>query len=197
MTSERGSVATGRSQMNYGLSMVDDPVPRCHSHVIETIGKNRHENCPHHRLLFRLWPRNCPSLPCAGLEGYRHHAHTARRCAAALGAAPRTAARCDEACEHRGAARGNRPHRRAGQQCRHRPVRCLRGDADGDRARDLRNQHLRHDGNDASGVAAVPCATFRRGGERHVERGPRADAAGCGLHREQDSHRGIYRIAGA
>ncbi len=122
---------------------------------------DRHEDRAHHRLLVRLRPRDRAPLPRAGLERDRHHAHAARRHSAPIGAPARAAARRDEAREHRRRARGERAHRRARQQRRHRRRRRLRGHADGHGARGVRDQHLRRDGDDAGGAAAVPRAAGR------------------------------------
>ena len=58
-------------------------------------------------------------------------------------------ARRHQARKHRGRDRGERPDRRARQQCRHRRGRRLRGDADGACAQGVRDQHVRRDGDDA------------------------------------------------
>ena len=75
--------------------------------------------------------------------------------------------------------------------------RRFRSHADGDDARGVRDEHLRCDGDDAGGVAAVSCAQVGSGGERDLERDAGADAAGGRLHGEQDGHRRIHRVARA
>lgn len=47
--------------------------------------------------------------------------------------------------------------------------------------------------------AVLPQMRERRAGlvgQRHLQRHPGAHAAGGGVHRQQDGHRGVYRIAG-
>ena len=44
-------------------------------------------------------------------------------------------------------------------------------------------------------LPAIPRAEVRRGGQRDVQRGAGADAAGGGLHRQQDGNRGVHGIA--
>ena len=93
------------------------------------------------------------------------------------------------------AGRGERAHRRARQQRGHRASGGVRGHADDHGARDVRDEHLRRDGDDTSRTAPVPRAQVRRDRERHVERDPGADAAGRGLHGEQNRHRRVHGVA--
>src|SRR5580765_9010520 len=66
-----------------------------------------------------------------------------------------------------------------------RALRRLRGHAGGQRARGVRDQHLRGAGDDAGSAAPLPGAPQWCGGERDLERDAGADADGGGVHREQ------------
>src|ERR1700754_123690 len=101
MTSVSGSTMAGRSQTNYGLSIVDRPDAAPYRAALANhTHRNRHEDRTDHRLLLRLRTRDSTPLPRAGLEGRRHHAKPARRPAAALRADARAATRRDERTEH-------------------------------------------------------------------------------------------------
>ena len=62
---------------------------------------------------------------------------------------------------------------------------------------DIRDQHVRRDGHDAGGTAAVPRPQVGCGGERNVERDFGTNATGVSLHREQDGDRRLHWIARA
>ena len=80
---------------------------------------------------------------------------------------------------------GGGPDRRAGQQCRDWLAERARGHADDGRARAVRDQHARHDGDDASGPAADARATGGGDRQRFFKRNAEIAAATVRLYSEQ------------
>src|SRR5690554_4690553 len=79
MISERASLMIGLIQKKYGLLIIVNPALGSYRTPSSNYSGNHHEDCPHHRLLIRLWTGNCTLLSRARLECDCHHANTSRK----------------------------------------------------------------------------------------------------------------------
>src|SRR5687768_9305370 len=101
MISDSGSLMAGRSQMKYGLWIVERPAAGLYRDPHRNHdGDDPDANRADYRLFFWLWPRDRALLSCARMERDCHDANAEGRRSTAVGTSSRARTGCDQTRKH-------------------------------------------------------------------------------------------------